>query len=84
MIGAVAPSFNIDDVHRDVLDELLAEENITAFSAEDRRAIASRWHQLDAWPDFVPALASCDAVIPASPLQSSACHWSSMSLAAMQ
>jgi 2-haloacid dehalogenase len=56
MIGAVAPSFNIDDVHRDVLDELLGEEHITAFSAEDRRAIASRWHQLDAWPDFVPAL----------------------------
>jgi 2-haloacid dehalogenase len=57
MIGAVAPNFNIDDVHRDVLDELLAEENITTFSIEDRQAVASRWHQLDAWPDFVPAMA---------------------------
>jgi 2-haloacid dehalogenase len=56
MVGAVDPGFNIDDVHRDVLDELLREQNITAFSAEDRDAIASRWHQLDAWPDFVPAL----------------------------
>ena len=57
MLGAVDPSFNIDDVHRDVLDELLREENIAAFSAEDRDTIASRWHQLGAWPDFVPALA---------------------------
>ena len=36
---------------------LLREENIAAFSGEDRAAIASRWHQLEAWPDFVPALA---------------------------
>ncbi len=57
MVGAVEPSFNIDDVHRDVLEELLREKNIVVFSDEDRRAIASRWHQLDAWPDFAPALA---------------------------
>jgi 2-haloacid dehalogenase len=56
MLGAIQPSFNIDDVHRDVLEELLREENITAFSEEDREAIVSRWHRLDAWPDFAPAL----------------------------
>src|ERR1700691_6151124 len=56
MLGAVEPSFNIDDVHRDVLGELLVEHGIEAFSAEDRRAIAARWHGLAAWPDFVPAL----------------------------
>src|SRR5215472_11448685 len=56
MIGAVDPAFNIDDVHRDVLLELLGEAGITAFSPEDRHAIARRWHELDAWPDFVPAL----------------------------
>jgi 2-haloacid dehalogenase len=56
MINAVDPPFNIDDVHRDLLDELLAEAGITAFATEDRAAIASRWHALDAWPDFVPAL----------------------------
>ena len=55
MVGAVAPGFNIDDVHRDLLAELLREANI-AFSDEDRAAIAARWHRLDAWPDFVPAL----------------------------
>ncbi len=57
MLGAVEPSFNIDDVHRDVLGELLGEEEIEVFSAQDRRAITARWHELDAWPDFAPALA---------------------------
>jgi 2-haloacid dehalogenase len=56
MLGAVEPRFNIDDVHREVLEELLGEQNSAGFSDEDRRAIVSRWHQLDAWPDFVPAL----------------------------
>ncbi len=57
ILGAVEPDFNIDDVHREMLDELLGESGIAAFSSEDRRAIAARWHELDAWPDFVPALA---------------------------
>ena len=56
MINAVDPPFNIDDVHRELLDELLAEAKIAAFTVEDRAAIAARWHALDAWPDFVPAL----------------------------
>lgn len=57
MLGAVDPDYTIDDVHRQVLDEVLAETDIGEFSAEDRRAIAQRWHELDAWPDFAPALA---------------------------
>ena len=57
MLSAVEPDFNIDDVHRDLLAELLSDSGITAFSTEDRRAIAARWHELDAWPDFAPALA---------------------------
>jgi 2-haloacid dehalogenase len=57
MLGAVEPDFNIDDVHREVLDDILGESSIAAFSSEDRRAIAARWHELDAWPDFAPALA---------------------------
>jgi len=56
MLGQVDPGFNIDDVHHEVLDDLLGEAGIAAFNAEDRAAIAGRWHQLDAWPDFVPAL----------------------------
>jgi 2-haloacid dehalogenase len=57
MLGAVEPDFNIDDVHRDVVGELLGEAGGETFSAEDCRTIAARWHRLDAWPDFAPALA---------------------------
>ena len=52
MLGAADPDFTIDDVHREVLDEVLGETGIAEFSAEDRRAIAQTWHELDAWPDF--------------------------------
>ena len=57
MLGAVDPGFDIDDVHREVLDELLGKDGGIAFSPEDCLTIADRWHQLDAWPDFVPGLA---------------------------
>jgi 2-haloacid dehalogenase len=56
MLGAVDPSFDIDDVHREVLDELLDEDRGIAFPHAERRVIAARWHELDAWPDFVPGL----------------------------
>lgn len=56
MIGTISPSFNIDDVHSDVLEGIVAENELTSLSAEDRRLIVQRWHELDAWPDFVPAL----------------------------
>lgn len=56
MLGAVEPSFDIDDVHRDVLDELLDEDGVRGFGQDERRTITARWHELDAWPDFVPAL----------------------------
>ena len=49
-------AFDTDDVHREVLDALLDEDSAIAFSAEERRVIAGRWHELDSWPDFVPGL----------------------------
>ena len=55
MTNTVDPGFNIDDVHRDVVGELF-DENGLGGSAEERRSIAARWHQLDAWPDFAAAL----------------------------
>jgi 2-haloacid dehalogenase len=55
MTNTTDPGFNIDDVHRDVLGELL-DENKLSSSAAERQAIADRWHQLDAWPDFATAL----------------------------
>src|SRR6516225_6059568 len=48
MLGAVHPSFNIDDVHRDILEELFVENGITAFSRDDRERVAECWHRLDA------------------------------------
>jgi len=55
MTNTVDPGFNIDDVHRDVVSEVF-DENGLGGSTEERRAIAMRWHKLDAWPDFAPAL----------------------------
>lgn len=56
MTNQKSPGFNIDDVHRRVLDELTAEYDLGMFSDAERAAIARRWHSLDAWPDFPPAL----------------------------
>jgi 2-haloacid dehalogenase len=55
MTGTVDPGFNIDDVHRDALGDLF-DENGLGGSPEDLRAIAERWHQMDAWPDFAAPL----------------------------
>jgi 2-haloacid dehalogenase len=55
MTGTTDPGFNIDDVHRDVLGEVFAENGLGG-SPDDRLAIAGCWHRLDAWPDFAAAL----------------------------
>jgi 2-haloacid dehalogenase len=55
MTNTVDPAFNIDDVHRDVFNELF-DENQLGGSPEERAAIARQWHRLDAWPDFATAL----------------------------
>jgi 2-haloacid dehalogenase len=57
MTNQTSPGFNIDDVHREVLDELIAEHDLVAFSDAERASIARHWHSLDAWPDFPAALA---------------------------
>jgi 2-haloacid dehalogenase len=57
MSGQVRPGFNIDDVHRRVLDELASEFGWSAFTEGDRGEIVGAWHALRAWPDFPEALA---------------------------
>jgi 2-haloacid dehalogenase len=57
MTRQVRPNFNIDDVHRRVLDELATEFGWSALTDEDRAVIQRAWHTLDAWPDFLDALA---------------------------
>jgi 2-haloacid dehalogenase len=74
MLGAVEPSFNIDDVHRDVLAGLLDGSGIGGSPAE-RQAIAERWHELNAWPDLAPALARLQQHYVCVRSLSCACRW---------
>jgi 2-haloacid dehalogenase len=57
MTRQICPDFNIDDVHRRVLDELATEFGWSALTVEDRAEIVRAWHALDAWPDFPAAQA---------------------------
>src|SRR5262245_39667524 len=57
MVGAVNPSFNIEEVHRRTLYAVIEDSKLSAFTAEDRRSIWHKWHALDAWSDVPPALA---------------------------
>jgi 2-haloacid dehalogenase len=56
MSRQVRPDFNIDTMHRRVLDDLATEHGWQAFTEEDRAGIQRAWHALDAWPDFPAAL----------------------------
>lgn len=56
--GADGPAqYNIDDVHRAMLDKVIADHDLDALTGEDREAIWYRWHELKCWPDFPAALA---------------------------
>jgi len=57
MVGQATSSFNIDDVHRDVLDTVIQAHDLSKLTQDDREAVRRTWHALDAWPDFPPALA---------------------------
>ena len=56
IVGQVRPEFNFDDVHRRVLDDVIAHFGLGALTVQDRDAIWRTWHKLDAWPDFAAAL----------------------------
>jgi len=56
MVNTVGTRFNIDDVHRSVLDALLREHKLDALTTEDRDAVWQTWHALKCWPDFPAAL----------------------------
>ena len=56
IVGQVQPAFNMDDLHRTVLDELLARHGLAAFTAADRVRIGAAWHELACWDGFKPAL----------------------------
>ena len=46
----------IDDLHRMILDELLARYAISGLSEAARRHLNRAWHRLDPWPDSVEGL----------------------------
>ena len=57
-LGETAPpNYNFDGAHRMVLDELIAEHGLEAFSEEERHAIAhDAPHNFTCWPDFPAVL----------------------------
>ena len=57
IVGQVNPAFNFDDVHRTMLDAVIADYKLDGLTAADRGAIWRTWHALEAWPDFAAALA---------------------------
>ncbi len=65
IVGQVQPAFNMDDVHRTALDELLARYGLAEFDAPDREQLFRSWHELPAWPDFPAALARIRRTLPA-------------------
>ena len=46
----------IDELHRMILDDILAQFNITHLSEAEKRHLNKAWHRLDAWPDSVLGL----------------------------
>lgn len=56
IVGQVQPAFNMDDVHRAVLEEVLSKHGLQDLMPHEREQICHAWHELPAWPDFPAAL----------------------------
>ena len=54
--GGELPWTRIDDLHRMVLDELLAAAGIAPIAEDDVDHLNRAWHRLDPWPDSVAGL----------------------------
>ncbi|MBL0420689.1 haloacid dehalogenase type II [Ramlibacter sp. AW1] len=46
----------VDELHRQILDEILPRFGLDALDEAQRRHLNRAWHRLDPWPDSVPAL----------------------------
>lgn len=57
---ATSASYNIDIVHRQLLDKLVAKpewaKHTSAWTEEDKRELTLAWHRLGGWPDSVQGL----------------------------
>ena len=47
---------NLDQLHRESLDEVLNEHGLASLSAEDRERLTMAWHRLHPWPDAISGL----------------------------
>jgi 2-haloacid dehalogenase len=50
------PWTRLDDLHRMMLDKVLADFDITSLSDTDKRGLNTAWHRLEPWPDAVAGL----------------------------
>lgn len=64
IVGQTRPAFNMDDVHRSALGEVLDRHGLQCFTDVERHGIWRAWHELDAWSDFPPAQAALRQTLP--------------------
>ncbi|HEX5486545.1 MAG TPA: haloacid dehalogenase type II [Limnobacter sp.] len=50
------PWMKIDQLHRLILDEIIAQFGLEDLSEQDRQHLNGSWHRLSPWPDSVPGL----------------------------
>jgi 2-haloacid dehalogenase len=46
----------VDELHRMILDQVLAEFGIATLTEEQKRHLNKAWHRLDAWPDTIEGM----------------------------
>jgi 2-haloacid dehalogenase len=51
-----APFRKIDDIHRTILEEVLAKSKVTTLGEEEKAHLNLVWHRLKPWPDSVRGL----------------------------
>jgi len=64
IVGQDRPDFNMDDVHRRTLDESLSHAGLGTMTSAQRQQLWRAWHELDAWPDFPPAMVALRRALP--------------------
>jgi 2-haloacid dehalogenase len=58
----------LDDLHRMVLDKILADFRITGLSDAEKSALNRAWHRLQPWPDVVAGLTRLKKKVVIAPL----------------
>jgi len=61
------PWVNLDVLHREALDDVLAEAGLEDVPADARDELTLAWHRLDPWPDTIPGLLRLKAAAVIAP-----------------